>query len=224
MTNKESTTTSVYDDHAQYQAARLAQTQEKKERILAEIEEINLAQKLRGEAASLANDYNNRRYVFNAAVSTSSVEKCMQCLGEWSRTEPGCPIELVIMSPGGEVFPGMGLFDFLRTLSHAGHHITTVALGYAASMGGILLQAGDTRVMGKESYVLIHEVSAGGIGKVGEMEDKVELMKVMCARTVRIFAERSNLTTEFIEEHWKRTDWWLTSEECLEHGLVDEVR
>ena len=202
----------------------LAIVQQLKENELWNIEQINAAQKARAERLSLANDFNAHRYVFNSSVTNSSVEKAMETLSSWDRAFPECDIEFVIMSPGGEVFTGMGLFDFLGTLRRGGHKLTTVALGYAASMGGILLQAGDHRVVGKESYVLIHEVSSGAIGKVGELEDKAELARLMCKRIVNIFSERSGLDPEFIESHWKRTDWWLTSEECLEYGLVDEIR
>lgn len=177
-----------------------------------------------------ADDSHHHLYRFNTPVSDSSATTCTKQLTAWHRLDPGCGITLVFNSPGGSVIAGMALFDFLRGLSEEGHHITTVTQGYAASMAGILLQAGDTRVMGRESYVLIHEVSAGAVGKVGELDDELKFIRKICTRVVQIFVERSRacnpakpLTERFFKSSWERQDWWLDSEECLRYGIVDEV-
>jgi ATP-dependent Clp protease protease subunit len=147
----------------------------------------------------------------------------MERLAYWSRTEPGCAIELIFTSPGGSVIDGMALFDFIQQLRRAGHFITTRALGWAASMAGILLQAGDKRVMAKESYVLIHEISTGAVGKIGEIEDEVKFVKKIQGRILDIFAARANVKREYFAKHWKRQDWWLDSDEALKIGIIDEV-
>jgi ATP-dependent protease ClpP protease subunit len=93
----------------------------------------------------------------------------------------------------------------------------------AASMAGILLQAGDERVMGKETWVLLHEASFLAAGKIGEVDDTVEWVKKVQKRILAIFAGRSNLSRSQIERRWKRKDWWLSSTDCLKHGFVDKV-
>lgn len=190
----------------------------------AEQEEIDAREAKREEEEALAGDKYHHTYQFTSEVSGTSVNQCIERLSKWSRQEPGCHIEVIFNSPGGGVIAGMALFDFLLDLRAKGHDITTVALGYAASMAGILLQAGTKRVMGREAWVLIHEVSFSAIGKIGEVEDTTEWVKRICKRVVRIFAERSKLTPAQIEKKWKRKDWWLSSDECLKLGLVDEVR
>jgi ATP-dependent Clp protease protease subunit len=168
-------------------------------------------------------------------------------LTEWVRRSESLdekpPITVIFDSPGGSVIDGMHLWDFLSYVKSQGHHLTTVAFGMAASMAGILLQAGDTRVLGRESYLLIHEVSFGAGGKIGEVEDEIKFIKKIQSRVLDIFAERAAdaLITrgdrklenrkEVIKErrqkvarNWERKDWWLDSTECLEFGLVDEVR
>ena len=55
-------------------------------------------------------------------------------------------------------------------------------------MAGILLQAGDIRIMGAESWLMIHEISFGASGKIGEIEDTVEWVKKIQERVVKIFA------------------------------------
>src|SRR5690606_17844148 len=102
--------------------------------------------------------------------------------------------------------------------------VTTIVNGIAASMAGILLQAGSVRVMGTESWLMIHEVSFGAQGKIGEIEDTVSWVKMVQERVKRIFSDRSHLSVEEVEELWRRKDAWLSSEKALELGLVDEVR
>ena len=181
---------------------------------------------LRDEQDALASDRYHHSYQFVSAVNDNSVANCIDRLMRWDRQEPECPMEIIFNSPGGSVIAGMALFDFIAALSLRGggsHQITTLGLGYAASMAGILLQAGDKRRMGKQAWVLIHEISFSAIGKIGEVEDTTEWAKRICKRVVDIFAERSHMKKSYIEAHWKRKDWWISSEECLKLGIVDEV-
>lgn len=178
----------------------------------------------RTEKEKLAGNEYHHIYIFDDDVSDSSVERCMKQLTIWDRLAPTCDIEVIFNSPGGSVISGMALFDFLQMLRRRGHKVITGSLGYAASMAGILLQAGDVRWIGKESYVLIHEISTGAIGKIGEIEDVVEFCKKIQHRVISIFASRSNKSAAYFEKHWRRKDWWLSSEECEAIGIVDEVR
>ncbi len=186
--------------------------------------EIQLAVSQRAENVRLASNTLNHVYNYVGAIDQNSVSMCMDQLTIWDRLDPNCPIEIVFNSPGGSVMAGMALFDHILEIRKAGHRITTVSKGYAASMAGILLQAGDTRVIGKESYVLIHQISSGAVGKIGEIEDVVKFLKLVSKRVLGIFAARSNKPASYFEKHWERTDWWLDSEECMKIGFVDEVR
>ena len=183
----------------------------------------------------MANNKYHHIYIFDDVVHDKTVTDCMRTLDIWRRTDPGCDIEVRFTSPGGEVLSGMSLFDYLLGLRRDGHHLTTSAYGYAASMAGILLQAGDTRVVGKESYILIHEISTAIRGKIGDIEDEVEFIKKIQDRVLEIFADRAKLAgangtankplnKRDFKKNWNRRDWWLTSEEALAGGVVDEVR
>ncbi len=178
----------------------------------------------RAEADRLASNKLNHVFSYVGSIDQNSATMCMDQLTMWSRITPGCDMEIVFNSPGGGVMAGMALFDHIRQMSRDGHKITTRSNGYAASMAGILLQAGDIRVIGKESYVLIHEISTGAVGKIGELEDVVEFTHMIQKRVLDIFAERSNKKAAYFEKHWTRKDWWLSSDDCLEIGFVDEVR
>lgn len=188
--------------------------------------ELELAKARRAEISELAKDEHHRVYRFIGAVNAASVAGCASRLAEWSRIDPGCDMEIVFTSPGGSVIDGFVLFDFVRSLSAAGHRITVGVLGMAASMAGILLQMGDHRWVGSQGWVMIHRAAFGASGKTFEIEDEVEWVRRVEQRIIAIFVERSEgrLTAAKIKRNWDRKDWWLTAEEALELGVVDEIR
>lgn len=187
-------------------------------------QQISMERELHKRAREKVNDEYFRTYRFVGEVSASSVKACMAELETWSRLESGCKITIVFQSPGGGVVEGMALWDFLLELRERGHHLTTIARGYAASMAGILLQAGDERYIGRESWLLIHEASFGVIGSYGEVEDRVEWVKKVQERILDIFASRSNLSKTQIKRRWHRKDWWLDSDDALKYGFVDGIK
>lgn len=187
--------------------------------------EIQLRSLQRLEKSELAKDSYHHVYNFDQSVSSSSVKACIARLTEWVRNagDEKLSIEIVFNSPGGSVVDGMALWDYLQMLKKQGHHITTSAIGMAASMAGILLQAGNVRRMGAEAYLLIHQGSFGAGGSVAEVEDTVQWVKMMQKRILAIFASRSKLTTSQIAKKWDRRDWWMDSDEALKHGFIDEI-
>ena len=169
-------------------------------------------------------DEENNLYRFSSDVNEISVRQAMNKLTEWHRKDPECDIEIVFSSPGGSIIDGFELFDFLQDLRNEGHHITTGSLGMAASMAGVLLQAGDVRWIGHQSWMMIHRAAFGAIGKTYEIEDEVELVKRIEQRCLDIFVSRSKLTNKKIQENWDRKDWWIDADECKKLGLVDNIK
>ena len=208
---------------------------EAKQRSLeAEAQGLRLKLSLEDEQEHRAGDKYHHIYYFTDMVSPGTVEKCMTMLDFWHRIDPGCDIKIIFNSPGGSVIDGMMLYDHIQTIRRQGHRVTTLALGMAASMAGILLQAGTVRQMGAEAFLLIHEVQTGVKGKVGEIEDEMKLLRKMLSRVVDIFVARSQeaadngtatapISRRKFEANWSRKDWWLDSDECLKYGFVDEV-
>ena len=221
-------------EQAKAEAAK-AQAEAENAKIELESNKIELERTQRAHKEALASNKYHHIYIFDDVVHEKSVTECMRALDVWRRTDPGCDIEIRFTSPGGEVLSGMSLFDYIMGLKADGHFVTTSCYGYAASMAGILLQAGNKRIMGRESYVLIHEISTAIRGKIGDIEDEVEFIKKIQDRVLTIFADRAAeadrngtaskpLTKQQFKKNWNRRDWWLTSEEALEGGVVDEVR
>jgi len=178
----------------------------------------------REQRDDLADNDSNRVWNFFGAVRPDSAGICIHNLDQWARRDPGEPIKIVFNSPGGSVIDGLALYDFLEELKEDRNTpLTTVARGMAASMGGILLQAGQERVIGKNAHMLIHEISSMGIGKLSEMEDEVKFLHKLQDRALDILAERSTLSKRQIANRWKRKDWWLGAEEVVKFGFADRI-
>jgi ATP-dependent Clp endopeptidase proteolytic subunit ClpP len=171
-----------------------------------------------------AADDENHLYRFGSEVSGGSVGSCIKKLTEWHRLDPKCGIEVIFSSPGGSIIDGFELFDYMQYLRNEGHHLTTGTLGMAASMAGILLQAGDTRWIGQQAWMMIHRAAFGAYGKTFEIEDEVKFVKRVEERILDIFTSRSELTRNKIKRNWERKDWWISSEEAVDLRLVDEIR
>lgn len=209
-----------------------AQEEATKARLIIRGGELDLEDKTREHREMLANDAFHHTYRFDTEVGRKSVDAAMRTMDIWHRTEKDRPMTLIFSSPGGDVISGMAFWDYLNELRDDGTYLTTVAQGYAASMAGILLQAGDERVIGRESYILIHQISAGMMGSFGDLEDRMGWIERVQGRVLDIFAKRAAVATgreasrvrkEF-ERNWTRKDWWLDSAEALKLGVVDKIR
>ncbi len=185
---------------------------------------LSLDKKQREERREKAHDEENMVYRFNTVVDKTYVNDCMHKLTQWSRRHPKCDMEIVFSSGGGSIIDGFVLFDFIQELRGRGHKVTTGSLGMAASMAGILLQAGDYRWMGHQAWMMIHRAAFGAIGKTFEIEDEVAWIKRIEDRILEIFEKKSTLTRTKIKRNWDRKDWWISSDEALEMGLIDQIR
>lgn len=190
----------------------------------ARMAELDFQTKERECAIANATADENLSYTFAEVVSEKSVKLCLETLGNWSRRHKDKPMELILNSPGGSVIYGLALFDYIIGLRKRGHYITVVVLGYACSMGSYLLQAADRRVIGRYSMVMIHELSSAAIGSLAQIQDEAKYLKLLQSQLYDILAERSTLKLQQIKSRCARKDWWLTAEEALALGFVDEIQ
>lgn len=188
----------------------------------AEIAE-RLADRLTERTVSEASHYSNRTIHFSDQVDFMSQKWAIRQLAEmWRQSKE--PVEIWFHSPGGDVFSGFALYDYIQDMRADGIHVTTVAIGMAASMGGILLQAGDHRVMTEHSWLMIHEPGGGFAGSSSAIKDRSELLEKIETQANEILVARSKLTVDELLDRSRRRDWWLDSELALEHGFIDEIR
>jgi ATP-dependent Clp endopeptidase proteolytic subunit ClpP len=197
-------------DHLQAQAARLRLETEAIRREISD---------------EMASDNRTHIYPFYTEINRTTVYKAAEVFSFWSRRDPGCDIELILNTPGGDVMDGLALFDTIQHVKQRGHKFTVVGVGAVASMGAVLLQAGTERVLGKYAQVLIHELSAqGGGGKIGDIEDTAVFMRRINDQLFEILAERVTIPKKTFKDKWLRRDWWMTADEAVKIGLADRVR
>lgn len=194
----------------------------------AETARIATALNKRQEDYNLAQEQYHHTMTFGAPVSDKSVAAALTQLQVWDAQDPDADWNIILNSPGGEAMSGLHLFDHLVAYSIRGggkHHITGTVRGRAASMAGILLQACDKRLCGPESWLMIHEISAGTDGKVGAMKDDIKWFELMCDRIANVFVERSEgkITLEEFNKGWTDRNWWLPSSTSLQLGFVDGI-
>lgn len=130
-------------------------------------------------------------------------------------------IQMFINSPGGSVIDGMGIYD---TMQYVAPDVATICTGMAASMGAVLLCAGNKgkRTCLPHARVMIHQPSGGMQGQFSDMEISYQLIKQLRKELYDIIAFHTEKTFEDIEKDSDR-DNWMTSYEAKEYGLVDEV-
>lgn len=189
--------------------------------------EIELAVAQDVESDRLVKGGKRRILNIRDVIHPDITDKWIDALTHWSLRDPGEPVTINISSPGGSVTDGLALFDTIMRLRRLGHHVTTRGMGLVASMAGVILQAGDERIMDERAKLLIHEgsqnFSKGTSMTAGEMEDAQFFGKLLREDILNIYAARSNLSKTQIKNRWARRDWVLTAEEALKYGFVDKV-
>ena len=132
----------------------------------------------------------------------------------------GRDINLIISSYGGDVYSMMGIIDYIKNLEVK---VNTICYGAAMSATAVILACGTgVRSMSENSTVMIHEGSAFEVGKTSDVIKGADHMKKLQTNINRILGDVTKKTQEFWEDVSKQ-DTYLTSEECLEYGIVDEI-
>ncbi len=136
-------------------------------------------------------------------------------------TNPTADIQLYINSPGGMVYAGLGIYDTMQLITP---DVATVCAGMAASMAAILLTAGEKgkRVALPHSRVLIHQPMGGAEGQASDIEIAAKEIKKLKAELYQILSNHTGKTTEQIEKDADR-DYWMTSAEAVEYGMIDNI-
>lgn len=218
--------TAILDYRSKIDDLEIDVLERQKTKIDLEVAQIELDKK-RHWANRDVDAYRYRSGVFTLYdyVDDYSVKQVINDITVWhSITPPGEPLQLNINSYGGSVTDGFALFDTLRYVAEdGGRKIKTVNLGVAASMGGILLQAGDERVITPSSILMIHEVSYGVGGSASRHRDTMDMGDIITERIIEVFSERSTLSPEEFKVKWDRRDWWLGAAEALSFGFADRV-
>lgn len=130
-------------------------------------------------------------------------------------------IQIYINCPGGSVYAGLGMYDTMQFITP---DIATICTGMAASMGQVLMCAGakGKRTALKHSRIMMHQPSAGAGGQASDIEITVNEVKKVKQELYNIIAYHSGQPVDKVAADCHR-DYWMTSTEAKEYGLVDEV-
>ena len=136
-------------------------------------------------------------------------------------TDPGKDISIYINSPGGSVPAGLGIYDTMQFISS---DVATICTGMAASMGAVLLVAGQEgkRSALPHSRVMIHQPLGGVQGQASDIEIEAKEIQKYKKELYTIISNHSHTPYEKV---WKDSDrnYWMTSEEAKEYGMIDQV-
>lgn len=135
--------------------------------------------------------------------------------------DPDRDVYLYINSPGGSVYAGLAIYD---TMNHLRAPVSTFCVGMAASMGALLLAAGDRgkRNALPNARVMLHQPSSGYQGSAADIEIAAREVLGTRARLNRILADVSGQEIDKINADVDR-DRWMSADEAVEYGLVDQV-
>lgn len=135
--------------------------------------------------------------------------------------DPGKDISIYLNSPGGSVIAGLGIYD---TMQHIKSDVSTICIGMAASMGAVLLVAGEKgkRFALPHSRVMIHQPLGGVQGQASDIEITAREILRYKAELYKIIADHSGQPIEKIEADADR-DYWMTAEVAKEYGMVDDI-
>ena len=135
--------------------------------------------------------------------------------------DPYKDISLYINSPGGSITAGMAIYD---TMQYIRCDVSTICIGMAASMGAFLLAAGakGKRRALPNGEILIHQPLGGARGQATEVAIHAEQLIKTREKMNKILAERTGQTVEQIALDTER-DHYMTAEEALNYGLIDEI-
>ncbi|MEV6753571.1 ATP-dependent Clp protease proteolytic subunit [Streptomyces sp. NPDC051214] len=138
-----------------------------------------------------------------------------------SAEDPRTDISLYINSPGGSVTAGLAIYDTMRLIPN---DVSTLAMGFAASMGQFLLTVGTAgkRYALPNARIMMHQPSAGIGGTTADIAIQAENLEFTKKSVERITAEHTGQTEDVISRDGDR-DRWFTAEQAKEYGMVDQV-
>jgi len=130
-------------------------------------------------------------------------------------------IQIYLNTPGGSVYAGLGIYD---TMQYIKPHVATICTGMAASMGAVILCAGEKgkRTALPHSRVLIHQPMGGAEGQASDIEITAREIQKLKKELYEIIANHSGQTYKKVWNDSDR-DYWMTAAEAKTYGMIDEV-
>lgn len=130
-------------------------------------------------------------------------------------------IQIYINSPGGSVYAGLGIYDTMQFITP---DVATICTGMAASMGAVLLCAGEKgkRSGLTHSRVMIHQPLGGAQGQASDIEITAREILTLKEELYQIIAKHSGQDYDKVYQDSDR-DYWMKADKALEYGMIDEI-
>ncbi len=130
-------------------------------------------------------------------------------------------IQIYINSPGGSVYAGLGIYDTMQFIKP---DVATICTGMAASMGAVLLCAGEKgkRSGLTHSRVMIHQPMGGAQGQASDIEITAREILKLKEELYQIISKHSGQKLDKIHDDSDR-DYWMKAEEAMKYGMIDEI-
>jgi len=137
------------------------------------------------------------------------------------QSDPEAPVHFYINSPGGSVYAGLGIYDVMQYISCP---VYTYCVGLAASMGSLLLTAGEkgNRFAMPHSRIMIHQPSGGYQGQATDIEIHANEVLALKKRLNEIYSKHTGKSVDEIKTALER-DNFMTAEVAKDFGLIDAV-
>ena len=136
-------------------------------------------------------------------------------------TDSSKDIQIYINSPGGGVYTGLGIYDTMQLIKP---NVATICTGMAASMGAVLLCAGEKgkRSGLTHSRVMIHQPLGGTQGQASDIEITTKQILTLKEELYKIISKHTGQDYKKVYEDSDR-DYWMKSDKALEYGMIDEI-
>lgn len=191
----------------------MPETEEKVPDLLEEIKNAPISKKF----------LEQRKIFLWGPVMDDSAKEIVSKLMYLEMLEPGKEITFYINSPGGVITSGMTIYDTMKMITSP---VATVCMGMAASMGSLLLCAGQKgrRFVWPSGKVMIHQPSIGGqiVATATDIKIHAEEIRKTKDKLNRILADECNQPLEKIVQDTDR-DYYMTAEEAVRYGIVDSI-
>lgn len=156
------------------------------------------------------------------AVDDDSSKEIVERLSYLDALEPGVPIHMYINCPGGAVTAGYAMYDMMQAISSP---VYTYCIGFAASMGSILLSGGKKghRYIYPHAEVMIHQPATGG-WQANAKDIEINTKHILKTKelTAKILAENCGQSYQKVIKDFDR-DYWMDAEEAIAYGIVDKL-
>lgn len=169
-----------------------------------------------------------QRFHLFGYIDAEAAATFIHSMWQQDNADSSLPWEVILNTEGGDMDAGTAVYSELCSYSKRSggeHHVTVRVRGQAASCGSLILQAGDHRTARHMDYIMLHEpLMTFEDATLQRVRDELSQAESWSHNFTKILQERGNRSQSwFTDKIAFSRDWWVSAEEALEYGLIDEI-